>query len=68
MQAEIISELEGHILECVRDSNGNHVIQEWADPILLQSIVASFTGKVGCVVLRYNNYYYADYFSRILVV
>ena len=49
MQAEIISELEGHILECVKDNNGNHVIQKcirWADPILLQSIVASFTGKV----------------------
>lgn len=42
MQAEIVEELEGHILECSMEHNGNHVIQkciEFVDPILLKTIV-----------------------------
>ena len=36
-------------MDCVKNSNGNHVIQkciQWADPILLQGIVTTFAGKV----------------------
>ena len=46
------------MLECVKNDNGNHVIQKcikWADPILLQSIVASIMGKVSLLIIAAIN-------------
>ncbi len=48
-QAEILSELEGNIIECVKDQNGNHVVQksiECVDPILLNFVIGAFKGQV----------------------
>lgn len=38
-QQEIVRELDGHVLKCVKDQNGNHVVQkciECVDPNALQ--------------------------------
>ncbi len=48
-QAEIMSELEGNIVQCVKDQNGNHVVQqciECVDPILLNFLIGAFKGQV----------------------
>ena len=45
----IIAELEGNVLKCVKDQNGNHVVQkciECVDPLHLQFIIESFQGQV----------------------
>ena len=44
-------ELDGHVLRCVKDQNGNHVVQkciECVDPPALQFIISAFKGQV-CV-------------------
>ena len=49
LQVEVVKELEGHILKCVKDQNGNHVVQkciECVDPQYLQFIIDSFKGNV----------------------
>lgn len=38
-QQEIVRELDGHVLKCVKDQNGNHVVQkciECVEPMALQ--------------------------------
>ena len=48
-QKLIISELEGNVLKCVKDQNGNHVVQkciETVDPSCLQFIIDAFRGQV----------------------
>ena len=45
----IVTELEGNILRCVKDQNGNHVIQkviECLPPDQLEFIVGAFNGQV----------------------
>lgn len=42
-------ELDGHVLKCVKDQNGNHVVQkciECVDPKQLQFIIDAFKGQV----------------------
>lgn len=62
-QIEIVKELEGHVLKCVKDQNGNHVVQkviECVPPKHLNFIVDSFKGQVyqlsthpyGCRVIQ----------------
>ncbi len=62
-QAALIRELEPHVLTCVKDQNGNHVIQkaiERISPEHIQFIVDAFTGQVrtlathpyGCRVIQ----------------
>lgn len=49
LQKEIVKELDGHVLKCVKDQNGNHVVQkciECVDPIALQFIINAFQGQV----------------------
>ncbi len=59
----MVQELDGHVLKCVKDQNGNHVVQkciECVDPVALQYIVDSFHGQVfslsthpyGCRVIQ----------------
>ena len=48
-QKIIISELEGNVLKCVKDQNGNHVVQkciECVQPVQLHFIINSFKGQV----------------------
>lgn len=48
-QVEIVRELDGHVLKCVKDQNGNHVVQkciECVDPHALQFIINAFGGNV----------------------
>lgn len=62
-QAKLVKELEGNVMKCVKDQNGNHVIQkciERVPPDLIQFIVDSFSGNVytlathpyGCRVIQ----------------
>ena len=48
-QKIIIQELEGNVLKCVKDQNGNHVVQkciECVEALHLQFIIDSFAGQV----------------------
>ena len=50
LQVELANELEGNVLKCVKDQNGNHVVQkciECIDPKHLTFITDSFKGQVG---------------------
>ena len=45
---EILQELEGQMLKCVKDQNGNYVVQkgiEHVEPTRLQFIVDAFVGQ-----------------------
>lgn len=49
LQHELVMELDGHVLKCVKDQNGNHVVQkciECVDPHALQFIIDAFKGQV----------------------
>jgi pumilio RNA-binding family len=63
LQVRVVSELDGHVVECVMDQNGNHVIQkcfECVSPTFLDFIITSFEGMVvplathpyGCRVIQ----------------
>lgn len=48
-QVEIVKELDSHVLKCVKDQNGNHVVQkciECVDPKSLNFIIDAFKGQV----------------------
>jgi len=48
---EIAKELDGNVLKCVKDQNGNHVVQkciESIDPVHLSFITDAFKGQVCC--------------------
>lgn len=62
-QSILISELDGHVVECVKSSHGNHVIQrmlERVNPARLTFVVDAITGQMlelsthpyGCRVLQ----------------
>lgn len=62
-QASLVKELENHVIRCVKDQNGNHVIQkaiERVPPEHIQFIFNAFTGQVatlathayGCRVIQ----------------
>ena len=63
LQIRLISELDGHVIECVKDQNGNHVIQkciECVSPRHISFILSAFCGQVvtlcthpyGCRVIQ----------------
>lgn len=63
IQVSIIQELDGNVLKCVKDQNGNHVIQkcvECVNPSQLQFIIGAFWSQVfdlathpyGCRVIQ----------------
>lgn len=48
-QMQLVKELEGHVLRCVKDQNGNHVIQKAIERVPFGNslfIVEAFQGKV----------------------
>src|SRR5688500_11188019 len=62
-QSKLVRELEGHVMKCVKDQNGNHVIQKCIERVpaqLIGFIVESFSGQVyslathpyGCRVIQ----------------
>lgn len=62
-QTQLVSELDGHVMRCVRDQNGNHVIQkciECVPPERIHFIISAFYGQVlvlsthpyGCRVIQ----------------
>ena len=63
---EIVKELDGHVQKCIKDQNGNHVVQkciECVDPVHVNFIIDAFKGQVGttlcfhavlCVLLSSN--------------
>ena len=62
-QTQMVSELDGAEMKCVRDQNGNHVIQKCIECVpqdRIQFIVSSFYGQVvalsthpyGCRVIQ----------------
>ena len=62
-QASLIREIDSHVLQCVKDQNGNHVVQKAIERIPLQHIkfiIDAFTGQVhvlathpyGCRVIQ----------------
>jgi pumilio RNA-binding family len=64
-QTQLVSELDGHVMRCVRDQNGNHVIQkciECVPPDRIQCIISAFYNQVvvlsthpyGCRVIQVN--------------
>ncbi len=49
MQINIVKELDGSVLKCVKDQNGNHVVQKCIECVPsthLQFIVDAFKGHV----------------------
>lgn len=53
-QISLMKELEGSVLKCVKDQNGNHVVQkciEYVPSEHLQFIVDAFKGNVGFAFL-----------------
>jgi len=49
-QVEIVKELDGHVQKCIKDQNGNHVVQkciECVDPVHVNFIIDAFKGQVG---------------------
>jgi len=63
LQTKMVAELEGHVMRCVRDQNGNHVIQKCIECIpqhTIEFIVSTFYGQVvmlsthpyGCRVIQ----------------
>ncbi|KAK6055375.1 RNA binding repeat protein, Pumilio-family [Cooperia oncophora] len=56
IQLEILKELESQVLKCVKDQNGNHVVQkviEKVKPERLQFIIDTFM-KNGPDTVRFN--------------
>ena len=61
-QASLVRELDGHVLRCVRDANGNHVVQKMLERVIGERLtfVRAFSGSVldlsthpyGCRVLQ----------------
>lgn len=62
-QATLVKELDGHVLKCVKDQNGNHVVQKAIERVPaehIQFIIKAFHGQVhtlathpyGCRVIQ----------------
>jgi len=62
-QSHLVKELEGHVMKCIKDQNGNHVIQKVIEQVpapFTQFIVDTFVNKVfslathpyGCRVIQ----------------
>ena len=75
----MVQELDGHIMRCVRDQNGNHVIQKCIECVpedAIQFIVTTFYDQVvtlsthpyGCRVIQVRNTILVSYFFVLDIV
>lgn len=75
-QTEMVKELDGSVMKCVHDQNGNHVIQKCIECIpqdRIQFIISSFFGHVvtlsthpyGCRVIQVR-YAFSSLFAPLL--
>ena len=66
-KTELTRELDGNVLKCVRDQNGNHVIQKCIESMpasRIGFIISAFRGQVatlsthpyGCRVIQVNGF------------
>jgi hypothetical protein len=73
----MVKELDGHIMRCVRDQNGNHVIQKCIECVpedAIQFIVTTFYDQVvtlsshpyGCRVIQVKILFYFVYLFFVL--
>jgi hypothetical protein len=73
----MVKELDGHIMRCVRDQNGNHVIQKCIECVpedAIQFIVTTFYDQVvtlsshpyGCRVIQVKILFYFIYLFFVL--
>lgn len=54
-KVEVVGELDGHVLRCVRDQNGNHVIQKCIESIPTEKIgfvISAFQGQVATLSMH----------------
>ncbi|KAB1204274.1 hypothetical protein CJ030_MR8G009062 [Morella rubra] len=54
-KAQLVRELDGHIMRCVRDQNGNHVIQKCIESIPTEKIgfiISAFRGQVAVLSMH----------------
>lgn len=62
-QTQMVAELDGQVMRCVRDQNGNHVIQKCIECVpqdVIHFIISTFYGQVlvlsthayGCRVIQ----------------
>lgn len=63
LKTQLVQELDGHVMKCVRDQNGNHVIQKCIECVPTEKItfiISAFHGQVatlsthpyGCRVIQ----------------
>jgi mRNA-binding protein PUF3 len=65
-QAELIQELEDHVIRCIKDQNGNHVIQkaiQCLDSRRVQFILDAIDGQIGALA---NHPYGCRVIQRVL--
>lgn len=66
-QAQMVEELDGHVMRCVRDQNGNHVIQKCIECVpeaaihfiihtFYDQVVTLSTHPYGCRVIQVNHF------------
>lgn len=76
-QTEMVAEIDGSIMKCVRDQNGNHVIQKCIECVpqdRVQFIVSSFFGQVvslsshpyGCRVIQVKHIFFKKIITFII--
>ncbi|RYR13856.1 hypothetical protein Ahy_B04g070625 isoform I [Arachis hypogaea] len=54
-KAQLVRELDGHVMRCVRDQNGNHVIQKCIESIPTKKIafiISAFRGQVAILSMH----------------
>jgi hypothetical protein len=54
-KARLVHELDGHVMRCVRDQNGNHVIQKCIESIPTEKIafiISAFHGQVATLSMH----------------
>lgn len=78
-QTQILAELDCSVMKCVRDQNGNHVIQKCIECIRqdrVQYIISSFYGQVvalsthpyGCRVIQVRKLYVNLCLASLMVI
>lgn len=54
-KVQLVRELDGHVMRCVRDQNGNHVIQKCIESVpteKIEFIISAFRGQVATLSMH----------------